>query len=101
MQRIVETNGAECNVVMGHYLLDKEVEDKNKWLDMHFSSIKDRIFKSVGIDKWAAIKVWLEDNGYKQEDAILIDDTVSILFDAEKHGIKAYHISSLLDWDYR
>ena len=32
---------------------------------------------------------------------IYVDDVISFLREAERKGIKSYHISSFLDWDYQ
>ena len=34
------------------------------------------------------------------KDVVYVDDVLAFLREAERKGIKSYHISSFLDWDY-
>lgn len=41
MQKVVATCGAKQNIIMGHCQVQRKMEDKYKWLDMYYPSMKD------------------------------------------------------------
>ena len=100
MQHVVKTSKAKSHIVMGHVLCEKEIEDKNTWLDKHFPIIKDRILTYEDIPKHQSILNYCAQNNINIKDVIFVDDVLMLIREAEAHGIKSYHISSLLDWDF-
>ncbi len=100
MQKVVNTCGAKQNIVMGHVLCEKEIADKNIWLDKYFPQITDRIFRFVETPKHESIIAYCNEHKINLEDVIFVDDVLKILREAERNGIPAYHISSFLDYEY-
>lgn len=98
MQSVVDSCGARENIVMGHCLNKKEIEDKHKWLNMYYPCIKKRIFAPEHESKADAIIKYCGENHIDLADVVFVDDVISFLREAEKKGISAWHISSFLDW---
>ena len=59
------------------------------------------------IDKEPSLNEFLEalshnskDHDISLQDVVFVDDTIPFLREAERKGIKSFHISSFLDWDF-
>lgn len=102
MVNVVYSCGARRNLIMGHCQVQQEMDDKQIWLDEHFPIIKreDRILTFENIPKADSIIEYCVGHGIDLKDVVYVDDVVTFLREAERKGIKSYHISSFLDWDY-
>lgn len=98
MQRVLETCKAKKHLILGHCHEQKEIEDKHGWLDEYFPYIKERFLVADEVEKYQVILEYCEENHILLKNVLFVDDSHGILKQAEKHGIKAYHISSFLDW---
>lgn len=87
---------------MGHCQVQQEMDDKQLWLDKHFPIIKrqDRILTFENISKADSIIEYCAGHRIDLENVVYVDDVLAFLREAERKGIKSYHISSFLDWDY-
>lgn len=87
---------------MGHCQVQQEMDDKQLWLDKHFPIIKrqDRLLTFENISKADSIIEYCAGHRIDLKDAVYVDDVLVFLREAERKGIKSYHISSFLDWDY-
>lgn len=101
MKNIVYTCGAKKNIIMGHCQVQQEIDDKQLWLDKYFPIIKrpDRIFTFESIPKAESILNYCNTHNIDLQDVVYADDVLSFLREAERKGIKSYHISSFLDWN--
>lgn len=102
MMKIVYSCGARRNFIMGHCQVQQEMDDKQLWLDKHFPIIRrqDRILTFENISKADSIVEYCAGHRIDLKDAVYVDDVLVFLREAERKGIKSYHISSFLDWDY-
>lgn len=98
MQTVLKECKAKEHIIMGHFSCEKEVEDKHKWLDLHYPYIRKRVFLSEDQSKADGILNYCRENKILVQDVLFVDDILTILRDAEKKGINAWHISSFLDW---
>ncbi len=101
MQNVLATCNAKENIVMGHYVAEKEIKDKQPWLDMYFPMIKERLLVARSTSKADTILQYCADYGINLSDVVYVDDVITFLMEAERKGIKSYHISSFLDWEYQ
>lgn len=102
MMKVVYSCGARRNFIMGHCQVQQEMDDKQLWLDKHFPIIKrqDRLLTFENISKADSIIEYCVGHRIDLKDAVYVDDVLVFLREAERKGIKSYHISSFLDWDY-
>lgn len=100
MQRVLSACGAKQNIVMGHCQVQKEMDDKQLWLDKYYSSIAERLLVSEDKSKADTILQYCKDHDIGLQDVVFVDDTIPFLREAERKGIKSFHISSFLDWDF-
>lgn len=102
MMKIVYSCGARRNFIIGHCQVQQEMDDKQLWLDKHFPIIKrqDRILTFENISKADSIIEYCAGHRIDLENVVYVDDVLAFLREAERKGIKSYHISSFLDWDY-
>lgn len=101
MQNVLGTCNAKENIVMGHCQVKKEIEDKHIWLDKYYSIIKERLLVFEDKSKADTILQYCKNHNIDLKDVIYVDDVISFLREAERKGIKSYHISSFLDWNYQ
>lgn len=99
MQNVVSTCQSKKNIILGHYLTKKEIEDKHIWLNTHFPNILERFFVPTSVSKADIILKYCEQNNINLKDVIFVDDTAAIIKEAEKKGISSWLISSFLDWN--
>jgi len=97
MQELVCRCHAKQNIIMGHCLIQKEMDDKQLWLDKYYPSIKERLLTFCDIPKYKTILWYCSANNICLDEVIFVDDTVPILRETERNGIRSYHISSFLD----
>lgn len=99
MQNVVNTCGSKQNIIMGHCQIQKEKGDKELWLDKYYPTITERLLVFENVPKYRAILDYCTSHGISLDDVVFVDDTLNILREAEKHGIKSWHISSFIDWN--
>ena len=99
MQRVVSECQAQQNIIMSHCQVQKEMDDKNLWLDKYYPNITERILTFENIPKYESILAYCKNKNISLKDCIFIDDVLAHLRKAEQMGIKSYHISSFLDWN--
>ena len=102
MMKVVYSCGARRNFIMGHCQVQQEMDDKQLWLDKYFPIIRrqDRILTFENISKADSIIEYCAEHRIDLKDVVYVDDVLAFLREAERKGIKSYHISSFLDWDY-
>ena len=102
MIKVVYSCGARRNFIMGHCQVQQEIDDKQIWLDKYFPIIshQDRVLIFENISKADSIIEYCAGHQIDLKDVVYVDDVLAFLREAEKKGIKSYHISSFLDWDY-
>lgn len=98
MQEVVNTCGAKKHIIMGHCQVEKERLDKGVWLDRHYPIIEERILISVDKSKADTILSYCNEHNIDLEDVVYVDDVIPFIREAERKGIKSYHISSFLDY---
>lgn len=101
MQNVLNTCKAKKHIVMGHCQVKKEMEDKQPWLDKYYPMIKERLLVYEDISKAETILQYCRDNEIDLSEVVYVDDVIPFLREAERKGIRSYHISSFLDWDYQ
>ena len=101
MQKVLNTCKAKKHIVMGHCQVKKEMEDKQPWLDKYYPMIKERLLVYEDISKAETILQYCRDNEIDLSEVVYVDDVIPFLREAERKGIRSYHISSFLDWDYQ
>lgn len=98
MQRVVRECKAKEQFILGHCHEPKEISDKHLWVDKYYPQIKKRFFIDDEVSKAGVILDYCKEQKIDLSDVIFIDDSHAIIKEAEKKEIKAYHISSFLDW---
>jgi len=101
MQHVVESCGARAQVILGHCHAKKEILDKQQWVATYFPQMKDVLLVADEISKADMIIKYCTEHDVPIEDAVFVDDTHRLLWEAEDKGIRAFHVSSFLDWDYQ
>jgi FMN phosphatase YigB (HAD superfamily) len=101
MQNVVNTCGAKKHIIMGHCQVKKEMEDKEIWLDIYYPMIEERLLVYEDKSKADTILRYCKEHNIDLHDVVFVDDVLRILREAERKGIKSYHISSFLDWNYQ
>lgn len=99
MQNVIKNCGSKQNIIMGHCQIQKEKDDKEIWLNKYYPSITQRLLVFEDVPKYKAIINYCNANSIPLKDVIFVDDTLTILREAERNGIKCYHISSFIDWE--
>lgn len=100
MQNIIKNTNISKNIIIGHCINDKEISDKQKWLDIYFPTIEDRILVYEKFSKADCIIEYCEKNNIDLKEVIFVDDVIKYLREAESKGIESWHISSFLDFNY-
>ncbi len=100
MQKVLKNCKSKDNIIMGHCLNQKEVEDKQIWLDKHYPMIKERMLVSQDFSKAECIITYCQNKQIDLSDVVYIDDVIRFLREAERKGIESWHISSFLDWEF-
>lgn len=101
MQRVIKTCEAKEHIVIGHCQVDKEKMQKEIWLNTHYSMIKERLLVFEDESKADTILQYCTEHNIDLKDVVFVDDRIPLLQEAERKGIKSYHISSFLDWEYQ
>lgn len=99
MQKVVNTCGAKQHIIMGHYRVDEERQDKKLWLDSFYPMIKEQLLVSQDKSKADIILQYCSEHNINIKDVVYVDDVVPFLQESERKGIKSFHISSFLDWN--
>lgn len=100
MQGVLSACGSKQNIVMGHCQVQKEMDDKQLWLDKYYPSITERLLVSEDKSKADTILQYCKDHNISLQDVVFVDDVIPFLREAERKGIESFHISSFLDWDF-
>lgn len=82
-------------------ILLRILSDKEIWLDKYYPVIKDRLLVYEDKSKADTILQYCKEHGINVNDIVYVDDVIPFLREAERKGIKSFHISSFLDWDYQ
>lgn len=101
MQRVVSECEAKKSIVMGHCQVQKEMQDKQIWLDKYYPMIEERLLVYEDKSKADTIISYCVESGIDLQDVVYVDDVIPFLREAERKGIMSYHISSFLDWSYQ
>lgn len=100
MQKVLKECNAKKNIIMGHCQNQKEMADKQIWLDKYYPMISDRLFVREDISKADSIIEYCKKAEINLKDTIYVDDVIKFLREAERKGIESWHISSFLDWQF-
>ena len=100
MQKVLNECNPNKNIIIGHCINQKEIDDKHKWLDIYYPMIKERLLVFVNCSKADRIIEYCKKFNIELKDAIYIDDVIKYLREAERKGIQSWHISSFLDWQF-
>lgn len=100
MQKILNTCEAKQHIIMGHCQVEKEMKDKEIWLNKYYPIIKERLLVYEDKSKANTILEYCQKHNINLKDVVYIDDVIPFLREAEHKGIKSFHISSFLDWNY-
>lgn len=100
MQKVLKTCESKQNIVVGHCLAEKEIQDKEIWLAKNYPMISERLFLSRDKSKTTAILKYCNKHNINLKDVIFVDDVISFLMEAERKDIRSFRISSFLDWEY-
>ena len=101
MQKVIATCKAKQHIIMGHCQVEKEAQDKEIWLNTHYPMIKERLLVSEDKSKTDTILQYCKEHNIDLNDVVYVDDVIPFLREAERKGIKSFHISSFLDWNYQ
>lgn len=101
MQHVIDTCQAKQHLVMGHCQVKSEMQDKQIWLNAHFPMIKERLLVYEDQSKADTILQYCGEHNIDLKDVVFVDDVIPFLREAERKGIKSFHISSFLDWNYQ
>lgn len=101
MQKVVATCKARQHIIMGHCQVEMEMKDKQIWLDTHYPMIKERLLVYEDKSKADTILQYCKAHNIDLDDVVYVDDVIPFLRESERKGIKSFHISSFLDWDYQ
>lgn len=101
MQKVIKTCLAKKHIIMGHCQNRQEMSDKEVWLAEHFPIINEVFLLLQTTSKADTILNYCKENNIDLQDIVFVDDSLTILREAERKGITSYHISSFLDWDYQ
>lgn len=97
MQLLISHLAVKGNIICSHCQVQKELDDKMLWLDKYYPTIEYRILIFEDTPKHIAIRQWCKAHDISMQDVVFVDDTLSILREAERNGIESWHISSLID----
>lgn len=100
MQKVLSESGAKKNIIMGHCQNQKEINDKQIWLDKYFPMIKERLLVFEDNSKASCIIEYCKKETIDLKEVIYVDDVIKFLREAERKGIESWHISSFLDWQF-
>ena len=76
------------------------MQDKEIWIAKNYPMISEHLFLSRDKSKTTAILNYCNEHDINLEDVIFVDDVIPFLMEAERKGIRSFHISSFLDWEY-
>ena len=100
MQKVLKDCKPKNNIIMGHCQNQKEIEDKQIWLDKYYPMIKERMLVFQDLSKAECIINYCRSKNIDLKDVVYIDDVIKYLREAERKGIESWHISSFLDWQF-
>jgi len=85
----------------GVFLTRKPSKHMQNVLGTCNAKIKERLLVYEDKSKADTILQYCKTHNIDLNDVVYVDDVISFLREAERKGIKSYHISSFLDWDYQ
>lgn len=100
MQQVIKECNVRKNIIMGHCQNQKEMDDKQIWLDKYYPVISERLLVFEDTSKATCIIEYCQKKEIDLKEVIYVDDVIKFLREAERKGIESWHISSFLDWDF-
>lgn len=93
----VNSIGHKKIYVVGIIESNREIEQKNEWLKLHFPMIEKEncIFISSDYKKSEVIKEIMNKNNYNKNEMIFIDDKVAHIKDVNELGIKSVLVDDI------
>lgn len=70
MQKVLSTCNAKENIVMGHCQVEKEMQDKQPWLDEYYPMIKERLLVYEDKSKADTILQYCKSHNINLDDAV-------------------------------
>jgi len=101
MINVLKECQSKKNIIISCAKSQREINNKRIWLNMWFFEIDDMYLIPETQNKYEIIINYCSTHNINIEDTIFVDDNIMNLIEAEKHGIKSYHISSFLDWNFQ
>ena len=101
MKKVLAECGARQQFILGHCHADKEITDKKRWVAEQLPEIDEVFLVADEVPKYEVVLQVCQERGIDLAQVLLVDDTIGIIIEAERHGVPSYHISSFLDWDYQ
>lgn len=80
----------------------KAAERKIEWVKENYGYSLENYCVSSQEQKMIELSTlqYCKDHDISLQDVVFVDDTIPFLREAERKGIKSFHISSFLDWDF-
>ncbi len=99
MQEVVKMLDPEKVYILGAITLNTEIEEKYKWLEKYYPSIKreNMIFVNNTTTKLGMLEAYRQKFNLDYKDIIFVDDMHSTIQSAEEMGFIAYHPSTFVD----
>lgn len=101
MQKVVIDCFAKQHIIMGHCQNDLEKMQKEIWLRAYFPMIEEQLLVPEDKSKADTIIEYCKEHNINLKDVVYVDDVIPFLREAERKGIKSFHVSSFLDWNYQ
>lgn len=99
MQEVVKNLNPDNVYILGAVVLNSEIEQKYKWLNKNYPSIKreNMIFVSNKDIKLDMLEAYRMKYNLEYKDIVFVDDAHYTIQKAEALGFTAYHPSSFVD----
>lgn len=99
MQNVIQTLNPNQVFILGACTTNHEIEQKYKWLAMHYPTIKREniLFIHLTMLKPEVILEYVKHLEISLEEVAFVDDRLDVLRKAEELGITAYHPSSFME----
>lgn len=99
MQEVIKMLDPEKVYILGAITLNTEIEEKYKWLEKYYPSIKreNMIFVNNTETKLGMLEAYRQKFNLDYKDIIFVDDMHSTIQRAEEMGFIAYHPSTFVD----
>lgn len=99
MQKVIDNLDANKVFILGTVTTNNEIDQKYKWLEKYYSSIKkeNMFFISSTMLKPELIIEYCKHYNLDIKDVAFVDDRIDVLRKAETLGIESYHPSSFTE----